>query len=87
MEERIKIIEQRLDKLEDIYDTINRLTIQMEKLAMETKYLREDQNKLTDRVDNLERKPEKRYDAVITSLITGVVGAIVGAIMALIIKK
>lgn len=87
MEERIKIIEKRLDNLEAIYKDINKLVIQIEKLATETMYLREDQNKLTNRVENLEKKPEKRYDTIITTIITGIVSALVGAIMALIIKK
>ncbi|MBR4671564.1 MAG: hypothetical protein IKO78_00005, partial [Bacilli bacterium] len=75
------------DKLDNIFDTINKLTIQIEKLALETKYMREDYNDLSARVINLEQKPIKRYDSAITSVITGVIGAIVGAVMALIIRR
>lgn len=87
MEEEIKRINQRLDKLENIYEVINKLTVSMEKLAIETKYLREDQNALVNRVNILEGKPEKRWDTVIAAIITSVVGALIGAIMALIIRK
>lgn len=87
MEEEIKRLSQRIDKLENIYEVINKLSVSVEKLAIETKYLREDQNRLANRVDSLESKPEKRYDSAITAVITSVVGAIIGAIMALIIKK
>lgn len=88
MEEKdLQLIEKRLDKLETVYEAINKLTLSIEKLAIETKYLREDQNSLANRVENLERKPEKRYDTVVTTIITTIVGAIIGAIMALVIKK
>lgn len=79
-------LEKRVEKLERIFDIINNLTLQIEKLAIETKYSREDLNKVMSRVDVLEHKPEKRYDSIITTVITGVVGAIVGAMMSLIIR-
>ena len=79
-------LEKRVEKLEDIFDIINKLTLQIEKLAMETKYSREDLNKVISRVDILEHKPEKRYDLAVTTIITGVVGAIIGALMSLILR-
>lgn len=82
MKEKIEEIVKRIDKIENIYEVINKLTIQIEKLATETMYLREDQNKLANRIDNLESKPEKRWDTLITSIITGIVGAIIGIIVA-----
>ena len=86
MEKEFENLEKRVEKLERIFDIINNLTLQIEKLAIETKYSREDLNKVINRVDVLEHKPEKRYDSMVTTAITGVVGAIIGAIMSLIIK-
>lgn len=86
MEKAFENLEKRVEKLEHIYETINNLTLQVEKLAIETKYSREDLNKVINRVDVLEHKPEKRYDSIVTTAITGMVGAIIGAIMSLIIK-
>lgn len=86
MVKELENLEKRVEKLEKIFDTINNLTLQIEKLAIETKYSREDLNKVMSRVDVLEHKPEKRYDSIITTVITGVVGAIIGAIMSLIIR-
>ena len=86
MEKDIENLEKRINKLENIYEVINKLSTSVEIIAIETKYLREDQNRLVKRVDNLEGKPEKRYDTVVTSIITGVVGAIIGAIVALLKK-
>ncbi len=85
-EKYYKLLEQRVEKLEDVFEVINKLTVQIEKLAMETKYMREEQNKLMNRVDQLEHKPEKRYDLAINTIITGVIGSIIGAVMALIMK-
>lgn len=87
MEHEIDEINRRLDKLDKIFDTVNKLTIQIEKLALETKYMREDYNDLSNRVISLEQKPAKRYDTVVTSIITGIVGALIGALMAFFIKK
>lgn len=87
MSKELENLEKRVEKLENIFDTINKLTLQIEKLAVETKYSREDLNKVINRVDILEHKPEQRYDNIVMTLITGIVGAIVGAIMSLIIRK
>ena len=54
---------------------------------METKYSREDLNKVISRVDILEHKPEKRYDTAINTIITGVMSALIGALMAFILRK
>lgn len=87
MEFEIEEINRRLDRLDNIFDTVNKLTIEIEKLALETKYMREDYNDLSNRVISLEQKPVKRYDTVVTSIITGIVGALVGALMAFFIRK
>lgn len=87
MEVELEEIKRRLDRLDNIFDTVNKLTIQIEKLALETKYMREDYNDLSNRVISLEQKPAKRYDTVITSIITGIVGALIGALMAFFLKK
>lgn len=87
MEFEIEEINRRLDRLDNIFDTVNKLTIEIEKLALETKYMREDYNDLSNRVISLEQKPVKRYDTVVTSVITGIVGALVGALMAFFIRK
>ena len=87
MSKELENLEKRVEKLENIFETINKLTLQIEKLAVETKYSREDLNKVIRRVDILEHKPEQRYDNIVMTLITGVVGAVVGAIMSLIIRK
>lgn len=87
MDKELENLEKRVEKLENIFETINKLTLQIEKLAIETKYSREDLNKVISRVDILEHKPEKRYDTAINTIITGVLSALVGALMAFILRK
>lgn len=87
MEVELEEIKRRLDRLDKILDSVNSLTVQIEKLALETKFMREDYNDLAARVVSLEQKPAKRYDTVITSIITGIVGALIGALMAFFLKK
>lgn len=86
MEKDIENLEKRVEKLEQIFETVNTLTVQIEKLALETKYSREDLNKVIKRVDELEHKPEKRWETVVTSIMTGIIGAIIGAVVALLKK-
>lgn len=71
-------------ELKKIYDIVNRQTIATEKLALEMRYMREDQDKVEKRVKVLEDKPVKRFDNIITQLLGAIIGAIVGAISVLI---
>ena len=40
--------------------------------------MREDVNDITERVDEIEKKPNKRYETVITAVITALVGGLIG---------
>jgi tetrahydromethanopterin S-methyltransferase subunit G len=76
----------RLDKLETDIGEIKELTIAVKEIAMETKANREDVNKMNERLENIEQKPAKNWDKVITTIIGTVVGAIAGGIIGLILK-
>ena len=69
--------------LKKVFDKINNIAMSTEKLAIEMKYMREEQTKQDKRIADLEEKPVKRYDTVVTCIITGVVGAIVGFVVSL----
>lgn len=77
-------LKQDVQELKKIYDIVNRQTIATEKLALEMKYMREDQDKVEKRVKMLEEKPLKRFDGVITQILGAIIGAIAGAISVLI---
>lgn len=90
----IEDLERRITKLENIYDTLTKMTINVEKIALELKYMRDDFTKLSNDVKSydkrlleLENKPVKRYDTAINTIITGVVSALIGALMAFILRK
>ena len=64
--------------LKKVFDKINTIAMSTEKLAIEMKYMREEQNKLDTRITTIEEKPVKRYDTVVTYIITTIIGIIIG---------
>lgn len=87
-------LKEKVKGLEKIFDKISDIAISTEKLAIEIKYIREEQNKMDARqnkveneVAELKEKPGKRYDSIVTYIITTVIGTIIGAIGMLIKGK
>ena len=78
---RIRVSEHRIDDLEESQKQIYDLTISVKELAMSVKSMVTEQKTQGDRIRQLEEKPGKRWDLIITTIITGVVGALVGAVM------
>lgn len=92
---KMENIESRVTSLEDDSKNNNSLIISVEKLAMEIKHMREDYQKseelhskeikgISERLSEIENKPTKRYEQVvsivITSLVTAVLGFFIGKI-------
>ena len=75
-----------MDKLENDIGEIKELTIAVKEIAMETKANREDVNKMNERLESIEQKPQKKWESVVDTIIKTIVGAIVGAIIALVLK-
>lgn len=78
------VMVEKIEKLEGIFDKITNIAMSTEKLAIEMKYMREEQNKQDERLTNLEQKPIKRYDSIINYVITSILGLIIGAVAMLI---
>ena len=78
LEQDQKSVHRRLDNLEKLVESVHTI-------ATETKAMRGDVNDITKRVDEIESRPKKRYDTIVTAIITacvsGVVGYIVGVIL------
>ncbi len=70
--------------LKKVFDKINSIAISTEKLAIEMKYMREEQTKMDGRITTIEEKPVKRYDSIVTYIITTIIGAIIGFLASLI---
>lgn len=73
--------------LKKVFDKITSIAIATEKLAIEMKYMREEQTKTDERLTNLEEKPVKRYDDIVKYIITTIIGLAIGAIATLIKLK
>lgn len=89
-ESKDKISRQEFDDLKNdvkdlkkVFDKINNIAMSTEKLAVEMKYMREEQQKQDKRITAIEEKPVKRYDSIVTYIITTIIGAIIGIIASL----
>lgn len=73
--------------LKKVFDKINAIALSTEKLAIEMKYMREEQTKQDERITAIEEKPVKRYDSIVTYIITTVIGVVLGVVASLLKLK
>ena len=85
-ESSIKSAHHRIDSLEKLADSVHKMAISTNQIATETKALREDYEKADERIEVLEHKPIRRYDAAITSFITALCSGIVGYLLSMLIS-
>lgn len=76
--ERLAKLEQDQKSVHRRLDNLDRLTVSIHSIATEIKAMREDLNNIVARLDEIEHRPQKRLDVVITSSITAVIGAVIG---------
>lgn len=76
--ERLTAVEQSTKSAHHRLDSLDRLTESVHILATETKAMREDVSDITSRVDEIEKRPTKRYETVVTAIITALVGGLIG---------
>lgn len=74
LEQDSKSVHRRLDNFEKLVDSVHII-------AAEMKEMRKDVNDTINRVDEIEQKPQKRYETVVTAIITTLVSVIVGFIV------
>lgn len=67
---RIDTLEKMLGEIRADVRSTNQIAISVEKLATEMKAMREDEQKMDNRLKQLEDKPVKRHDKVVDLLIT-----------------
>lgn len=88
--EHLKVVDSRLDKLETLSEGINKLVLQVQRIADNQSAMLEQQKDLKKDVDEIKSQPVKdAHDLkskVISAIVVGVVSAIVGALLALVIK-
>lgn len=70
--------EGRIKKLEGEHESLNKLVTSVAVMAEQMKTMNTKIGTLTDKVEEMEAKPAKRWDAVTAAIITGVIAALVG---------
>ena len=78
---RSKENSKKIDQIEKSINSIQQLLLSVKELATEMKYMREDVTKLDSRMGEIENKPSKRWESLVSSIISIIVGAIMGAII------
>ena len=76
--ERLATLEQDGKSVHRRLNNLEKLTESVHIIATETKAMREDVNSVTKRVDEIERRPAKRYETIVAAIITAVISLIVG---------
>ena len=79
--ERLTVVEQSTKSAHHRLDSLDRLTESVHILATETKAMREDVSDIKSRVDEIEKRPTKRYETVVGAIITVLVGAVIGYVV------
>ena len=80
-DDNIKSLKHRMDKVEEQSDAINNLAISVKELAININIMNEKQEEYGKRLTELESKPAKRWEQVVSMIITTLVGAVLGYIL------
>lgn len=85
VEARSKSNTHRIDKLEELTNTIQSLAITINNTVNEIKFMREDVTNLDTRLGKIENEPIKKFnkykDVIITSILTTLIGLLVGLVV------
>lgn len=76
--ERMKRLEERIDKVEIIQQEIRTLSISVERLSMAVQNMVDTQKDHGTRLDAIENKDAKMWQDVVKTVVTGIVGIIIG---------
>lgn len=81
IDEENKRQNERLQSLETNYVVVNQLSIHMERLASNMEAMAKELARQGTKLNDLEMKPAKRWDLIVTSIITGLAGAFIGIML------
>jgi uncharacterized protein HemX len=81
IDEENKRQNERLQSLETNYAVVNQLSIHMERLASNMETMAKELARQGTKLNDLEMKPAKRWDLIVTSIITGLAGAFIGLLL------
>ena len=84
--ERLTAVEQSLKSLHKRQDRSDELVKSVYEMTVEMKNMREDLNSIAEKVEDIEQKPAKRWEAIIAAIIGAVGGSIGTAVITFFIK-
>ena len=85
-EEQIKGLARRMDNLEKLTESVNKLAISVERLTNQQATTDSQIETLTGDLNELKQKPAKRWDTLVTGIITALIGTGIGTVIGLLIK-
>jgi F0F1-type ATP synthase assembly protein I len=80
-DENIKSLKRRMDKVEEQSKAINNLTMSVKELAINMNTMNEKQEEQGKRLAELEAKPARRWEQIVSLIITTLVGALLGYLL------
>lgn len=81
VEERVAANTHHLEKLEAEHETLRELAATMRVMAEKQNHMAETVDRLDGKVEALESKPAKRWDAIVDKIIMLVVGALISYLL------
>lgn len=78
LEEKIKSNSRRIEKLEEHFEALNELAVSVGKMANEMEHMRKGQDKIDDRLRQIEEQPGERLGQIFGAIVVAVIGVCVG---------
>lgn len=76
----------RISALERGLQEVSKITLSVERLAANIEAMTQELKRQGSRLDEIEQKPVKRWDSVVSGIISGIIGILIGLISAGLIK-
>lgn len=74
MEHEHDVQSKRITALEKAVDSINQITVNVERLAISMENMTKELERQGNRLDAIEETPKKRWEAIVAALVAGIVG-------------
>lgn len=71
----------RISDLEEHFKIVTNLVVSTEKLALSMESMAKELARQGAKLNDLEMKPAKRWDLIVSTIITGIAGAVVGLVV------
>lgn len=86
MHERMTAVEQSVKSAHLRLNHFEKLVESVHTLAVELKETRKNVSEIKEKVEEVEHRPQKRYDTLITAIITSLAGGVVGYLVSMVLR-